>query len=127
VKDRDRLAAEWVLSIGGTASVDTSDSQGIPIDELGKLPDNPFVLTSVDLSLNPRVTDDDLTNLRGLEQLRTIDLQRTAITDRGLAILTDDGRQPLINLDDIQINDTTVTQTGLSYLADSKKLSVLNI
>ena len=114
----DRRAAEWVVSIGGTVLV-TDGQQNVKATEQSQLPDDPFVVTGVDLFSNPRVTDEGLTNLQGLSGLRSLVAWDTSISDAGLANLTDSGKQALPNLSVVHLQVTRIGDTGLSYLVGS--------
>jgi hypothetical protein len=56
---------------------------------------------------NPDVDDDTLENLKGMDQLRELDLNGTHITDKGLAIVT-----ALPNLQTLRIARTKITDNG---------------
>lgn len=123
----DRRGAAWVLSVGGSISIDTPDGTRLDIKELKDLPHGAFVVKKVSIQNRPQVMDDGLANLRGCSQLAAIYAYDTAITDQGLANLTDEGSQPLENLTSLFIARTKVSDTGLRYLADSKDLLYLDI
>ncbi len=125
--NQDRLAAEWVLSVGGNVGVDLPDGTRLEVKDQKELPDGPFALMNVSIQNLPQVTDDGLMNLRGCSQLASLYAYDTAITDQGLANLTDEGREPLPNLKNLFIARTAVTGEGLSYLAESKELTYLDI
>lgn len=123
----DRRAAEWVLSVGGRVSIDTADGTRVDVGDLSELPDSPFLVRTVNIQERSEVTDDGLINLRGCSQLGSLLAFDTAITDQGLANLTDEGRQPLEHLVSLFIARTRISDTGLQYLAGSKDLLYLDI
>jgi serine/threonine protein kinase/Leucine-rich repeat (LRR) protein len=114
----DRRAAEWVVSIGGTVHV-VSSQQAVTATTANELPQEPFFVDTVELAGNPQATDDGLKNLLGLSRLRSIAAWDTPISDAGLANLTDSGQQPLPNLQSLQLERTQITDTGLRHLVDS--------
>ena len=61
------------------------------------------------------VTDEDLRNLKGLSELRRIDLSGTRITDKGLAELL-----VFPNLTNVEVTNTQVTLDGLIEFWDQK-------
>lgn len=124
----DRRAAEWVLSIGGRLELrGVPSSAGFSIRNIQQLPDEPFQVSRVHVAQLSGVTDSGLNNLRGLQKLITLNAWDTAITDQGLANMTDDGRQPPPILGDLQISRTKVTETGLGYFRGSSHLDHLEI
>jgi hypothetical protein len=127
LQSSDRRAAEWVLSVGGNIVVATEAGPHLAVSARGPLPDGPFMLKKFHISACPQVTDDGLTNLRGCLQLDSINAWDTAITDLGLANLTNEGRQPLRNLQNLQIMRTAATDTGLRYFVGSQNINLLGI
>lgn len=123
----DRRAAEWVLSIGGNIGIDTHDGTRLQIEDGEDLPEGSFVLRNVSVQNLPQVTDDGLMNPCGCAQLASLYAYDTAITDQGLANLTDEGREPLLDLKNLFVARTAVTEKGLNYLAESKGLTYLDI
>jgi formylglycine-generating enzyme required for sulfatase activity/serine/threonine protein kinase/Leucine-rich repeat (LRR) protein len=154
--DRDRRAAEWVLSLGGAVSVHVN---GVDRDVRagGKLPTEAFELRRIDLSshlyggnpvVNRAVKDDDgLSHLAGLTNLVRIDLHNTTGANAGLAHLkaltslrelylfgcldVSDGGvahlKDLTNLRNLDLNATRVTDAGLVHLKGLTKLTYLNL
>lgn len=66
------------------------------------------------------ITDDDLPQLGNNRKLESLFLQRTRITDRGLAALAQ-----CSNLEEVDASDTLVTGLGLDALAGAKALRIL--
>jgi formylglycine-generating enzyme required for sulfatase activity len=153
--DRDRRAAEWVLSLGGAVSVHV---KGVDRDVRagGKLPTEAFELRRIDLSsnlpggnpaVNRALKDDGLSHLAGLTNLVRLDLHNTTVTDAGLAHLkgltnlselwlfgcagvSDAGLahlKDLTNLRNLDLNVPRVTDAGLVHLKGLKNLTSLNL
>ena len=120
----DRRAAEVVLKLGGAVWVG-SDFQQIP--DPADLPTAPFSVTKIDLSGKKNIEDKFFANLRGLVDLQILTLTETSITDRGLANLTDEGRQPLPALQRLYLGDTKISQGGLQFLSGSHDLTSLSL
>jgi Leucine-rich repeat (LRR) protein len=68
------------------------------------------------------IYDSDLTLLRGLSQLRSLDLSLTNISDDGLKILAG---FPL--LEELNLRNTDIGDAGLSHIAKLKELRVLKL
>lgn len=128
-KSPDRRAAEWVWAIGGGLHLKMASGASVKVkDKLPpQLPIEPFHVVAVDIGMLPSVTDEGLKNLRGLSHLTDFTAWNTAITDQGLANMTDEGRQPLRELRGVELQRTQVTNTGLRYLVGSEKLENLKI
>jgi Leucine-rich repeat (LRR) protein len=105
----DRKAAEWVLSIGGSVTI--NDGQDREIKAAKDLPAGPWTLRVVDLHDNPKVTDAGLKELARLKQLQWLHLYQTKVTDAGLKELA-----ALKNLHTLDLRDTKVTDAGLKEL-----------
>jgi hypothetical protein len=72
---------------------------------------------------NPDVTDSTLVYLKGMSQLRELDLSATQITDEGLAILAE-----LPNLKELRLKGTKITDEGFrKYLATKESLQKLDL
>ncbi|HET6327086.1 MAG TPA: protein kinase [Planctomycetaceae bacterium] len=144
IGDPDRRAALWVLSRGGSVTLDDGHSSG-PIDiQPGQtLPTGDFKLTKVGLEntnfnaadleqlgalanvqelilSGTQTTDTGLGHLRGLTRLTSLTLDRTQVTDVGLAHLV--GMTPLKTL---SLKHTSVTDVGLQHLEGLANLESL--
>ncbi len=72
---------------------------------------------------NPDVTDDVLESLRGLDRLKELDLNDTAITDAGLMVLKD-----LPALESLRLKNTKITDAGFrGALAEKESLKRLDL
>jgi hypothetical protein len=72
---------------------------------------------------NPNVTDETLNYIRGMNQLREMDLNDTNVTDEGLAILA-----ALPRLEELRLARTKITDEGFrKYLADKESLRKLDL
>lgn len=115
----DRRAAEGVLKLGGSVWVGSNVQQ---IVDPADLPTGHFVVTKIDLSEKKNIEDEFLSNFRGLADLQLLILSESSITDRGLANLTNEGRQPLPSLQRLHLDDTKISQDGLRFLSGSRGL-----
>jgi hypothetical protein len=72
---------------------------------------------------NPDVNDDTLNYVRGMNQLRELDLNDTKVTDEGLAVLAE-----LPRLEDLRLARTAITDEGFQkYLAAKESLRKLDL
>ncbi len=130
---RDRDAAEWVLSLNGRVIVETPQ-QRQTVTGSSMLPKSPFKLVLVDLQNNYKVkkrnlsyfqsvvNDDDLLHLNGLQHLTELNLAYSGITDKGLEHLTN-----LPNLAKLDLHFTQLKGLGLSHLTNLKNLEWLSL
>lgn len=131
-KDPDRVAAEWVLSVGGTVYV--SDPKLIPaniyqtfspthVQTRDQLPRTPFKLISAILEtrINPS-NEKGLAKLNGLKNLRLLGLMNTSMTDLGLETLKD-----LPELTQLNLQVTGITNAGLKSVARFRALEWLGL
>jgi len=72
---------------------------------------------------NPDVTDETLNYLRGMDQLRELDLNDTKVTDKGMAVLAE-----LPRLEDLRLARTAITDEGFQkHLAAKESLRKLDL
>lgn len=83
----DRIAAEWVVGIGGEVQVEEAGKR-LPVKSSEDLPAGEFHIVSVNLANNNRVTDEGLSALEGAKKLETLNLNGTSITSSGVARLS---------------------------------------
>src|SRR5439155_21191463 len=101
--DPNRSAAEWVLAIGGDViiAIDGQDPARIS-GKSGRLPAGAVRMTSVELVKNSQVTAAGLTQVRGLEQLTSLNLLGSTVNE-GLAIVG-----TLTSLTDLNLCDVSI-------------------
>ncbi len=137
----DRKAAEYVLSIGGTVSV---NGTGKVVKTAADLPREAFQLTWIDLAYT-KVTDEGLAHFKECENMKTIGLAHTLVSDAGLAHFKDcknlttiglSGKQVTdagliyfqnCKLTQLYLQDTQVSDAGLAHIKDLKNLEWLNL
>lgn len=72
---------------------------------------------------NTDVTDQTLQSIKGMQQLRELDLNNSQVTDAGLAVLAD-----LPNLRDLRLGRTKITDEGFrQHLLEKKSLMSLEL
>jgi hypothetical protein len=124
--DANRTAAEWVLAAGGKLTV-TCNGERFDVDRIGQLPSAPFLVQSIAWDIYPgdrntQVTDNDLSHLSDLTELRELDLWAADVSDAGIAAL-----MPLINLQRLQLSQTKITDQGLQQLEAMSQLKELGL
>ena len=119
VGDRDRRAAEWVLSIGGYVRVDHHPD---PIKSVADLPREPFRLTVAWFEGNQRLRDEGLAHLKGCKHLDRLGFTKTAVGDAGLAHL-----KGCRSLTTVLLDNTRAGDAGLAHISGCKGLKVLNL
>jgi Leucine-rich repeat (LRR) protein len=117
--DADRRAAEWVLSVGGVATI-RMEGQDQEIAPGKGLPAGRFQVLVVDLRDNKQVSDAGLAHLQGLANLHSLWLDGTRLSDAGLAHL-----EGLANLSGLSLTGTPVGDAGLAHVKGLKNLQVL--
>ncbi len=146
-RDSDRAAAEWLLSRGGQFGIsDATRYREISGEKGDKLPAGMFKLNNFKLTGPQFTTDADLARFRGLQNLSTLVIAETTVSDAGLehvaAVphlthvymdgmkITDTGLQHLggcKELTTIHFNKTAVTDAGLAHLTGLNKLTELRV
>ncbi len=111
----NREAAEWVLRLGGSVTIEDLKKVRHDIDQIAKLPRDPFYVVSINLTSKQGVNDQELARLEGLTRLEAVGVGGTPVTDA----LFDHLRR-LPNLRYVGVNWTGVTGKGLATLIDSK-------
>jgi serine/threonine protein kinase len=140
----DRVAAAYVLSIGGKVRVNGNSTD---IVSVGDLPATPFHLTSVNLLHNSKTTEVGLKSFVGTHHIRYLELSGAAnltraamesfrenrgLKDLGLAFLkfNNDGLESLRHFPELTVlwlNDTQVTDDGLAIVGQLSKLRLLGL
>lgn len=113
---QDRLAAEWVLKVGGLVTILDADSRK-PVTGNEGLPKYPFRVVEINLFDHDETTDDDLARFKDLLALENLRLKGTGITDAGLKHLAG-----LMKLKNLRLYHTSVTGTGFQHLTKLKQL-----
>jgi hypothetical protein len=154
----DRWAADWVLARRGAIECDMAGRQGWASSGhlhglgegrllvcVGGLPWGRFELLGFHVPAD-QLSDLGLANFKGCQNLRSLDLDSTAITDVGLANfrdcknlqhlrlvntrVTDSGLahfQQCKDLASLELNNTPITDAGLAYLRDCRNLRTLSL
>jgi hypothetical protein len=115
----DRRAAEWVLSIGGTAKV-RLQQQETEVQADKELPPGPFELVGVTLDDKSKVDEAGLARLKGLTSLTWIDVHDAPVGDDGLGQL-----KGLTQLTGLYLGGTRVSNAGVEQLKGLTNLSML--
>lgn len=113
----ESAAAAWVLSVGGNVSVVGRENPPVRIEDPEQLPVPPFHISAIDLVDQSEVTNDDLSLIRRLKQIRHLNLRGTSISDEGLRHLTN-----LVSLETLKLGETAITGTGFEYLSGLTRL-----
>lgn len=119
--DAHRQTAEWVLGIGGEIVVSLEEGQ-VSVSAVENLPDESFTLFSIRVPADSDSTDDQLAELRRLcegVKIRNLYLDKTAITDDGLANLTG------LSIIQLSLTDTQITNAGIEHVKKVRNLSAL--
>ncbi|MCE9563394.1 MAG: protein kinase [Planctomycetes bacterium] len=118
-KSPDRLAAEYVLGMGGTVQINRENRD---IKAVGELPKETFRLSGVNLENKKGTTDDGLANFENCKALTVLNLAKTGVSDAGLAHFKE-----CKNLTGINLNNTQVGDAGLEHFKDCKSLMFLHL
>jgi hypothetical protein len=119
--DTIRQVAEWVLSVGGHVQVRAND-QVQQVRHARNLPAGPFRLVRIELSQNKRVSDADLRQLGGLDNLLELTLKGTLVTDAGMIHLVGLGKLKVLTLSQTRVGDV-----GLQHLSALKTLEAIKL
>ncbi|MEK6258147.1 MAG: protein kinase [Planctomycetota bacterium] len=142
----EREAADWVLSLGGTVSLNDMDGTPLPLSN-GKLPDANFTLNTVELVEPPRFTNEGLSKLSACRRFTSLRFAQVAnLTDKGFShlkqvrvrdlfldgcpLLTDgvmDTVATLEGLESLSLQRIKVTDAGIAALASLKWLRTINV
>jgi hypothetical protein len=111
---KQKAAAEAIEKAGGLVMSEPT--------WLGTLLRDDSLVRVTRVSFPKSATDAELVHLRGLNQLRRLDLGFTKVTDAGLPHL-----QGLSRLRELRLNDTKVTDAGLAILQGLSELQELQL
>jgi WD40 repeat protein/Leucine-rich repeat (LRR) protein len=127
--DLDRRAAKRIFERGGEVGLGTATSKlkvgGTPvkpIKRLANLPAGPLSIVDVSFFKVRGPVDPDLPLIAHMSRLRRIDLDRTAITDAGVASLKD-----LKSLEILWLRGTKVSDAGLAHIAGLSNLTFISL
>ena len=108
-EERDRRAADWVLSVRGTLQVEFPDRSR---RDVTAVPAAAFEITRIGLrDTSSAVSDAELPRLRALMALEDLELRGSRVAGRGLAQLA-----ALANLKRLDLSNTPVDDAGLANL-----------
>ncbi|MFP6667834.1 MAG: protein kinase [Pirellulales bacterium] len=115
--------ANWVLAQRGNVTVRLPDGRELSgiVDPL-QLPKGEFTLTEIHLVDNPQIVDADLENVRGISQLKVLNISGSGVTDSGIVHIIG-----CTQLRDLDLSRTKVTDVGASLLARIQSLRQLYV
>jgi formylglycine-generating enzyme required for sulfatase activity/serine/threonine protein kinase len=117
--DPDRKAAEYVLSIGGSVSINDEGGER----DVATLPREAFRLTRIDFrGGNNQVSDAGLAVFKDCTNLTILNLEGTPVGDAGLAHF-----KKCMDLKLAWLGFTKLTDAGMAPFKDWKNLAVLNL
>ena len=119
--DPDSVAAEYVLSIGGTIGVKEIRVE-LPSETTDKVVRRAFELTSVDLTSNPLVSDAGLEHFQNCEHVTELKLSQTKVSNAGMVNFN-----AFQNLTVLELGDTAVGDEGLAHFQNCKNLRFLTL
>jgi serine/threonine protein kinase/Leucine-rich repeat (LRR) protein len=143
---RDRIAAEWVIGLGGTVRINALG--GRSISKVADLPENrDFRLEEIHLTNEGPVEDSDFGAIKDLGDLKLLNLLGTEVSETALAKMTGCERLqslavsgPTItpaalkaiterfpNLERLYVGDSAITGDALSHLTKLSKLKKLSL
>jgi Leucine-rich repeat (LRR) protein len=108
----------WAVGQGGIVHL---VGQTLEVKKLADLPSGDFEVEKIDLT-KTTVTDADLENLSVLPELQALSLHGTKISNEGMTHLT-----ALKNLKDLDLSNTNITDEGLKILAGIPSLEKLHL
>ncbi|MGE3317487.1 MAG: hypothetical protein AB7O26_20425, partial [Planctomycetaceae bacterium] len=111
-----KATANWVMQLGGSVRLPGKTQNVKSVDEL---PEEGYQIERVILN-ETKVKDDDLKQLAGLKNLRSLSLYRTDVTDSAV-----DHILPLSRLEELELSYTRVTDEGISKLRNMPRLQKL--
>ena len=121
--DPDRKAAEWAASIHGILCLDVVvDGKEIHVGAVNDLPKTPFELRALNVNRNPRVSDEGLAVLKGLQHLTFLQITNTRASDAVLPYIKDSKK-----LEKLWLYHTRVTDAGLPHLTGFSQLKDLSL
>ena len=119
--DPDRRAAVWILSVSGGVGFFV-DGKELGAASVAELPTKPFEIRSINLNRHPKVTDEGLTNLQGLQHLTRLQITNTQASDAALPYLKECKK-----LESLLLYATRVTDSGLINLYGLTELRFVTV
>jgi serine/threonine protein kinase/Leucine-rich repeat (LRR) protein len=121
-RNAHREAAEMVLKRGGSLNIQTIDrDRDVAVGRLAELPDEDFVVTSVQLANRKEFRSPDLKAFSGLTYLKVFGLAGTSIDNSGLKYISQ------IVCPSLDLSYTAITDRGLRELSNKSDLVTLQI
>ncbi|HEX4129631.1 MAG TPA: protein kinase [Pirellulales bacterium] len=123
-KSPEARAVEWVLDQGGNVLVRPEGStSSLRIVPGGHLPDKPATVISVAITDHAKLVDGRLEPLVALQQIESLDLHGSGLTDAGLAAIRGMGKLERLNLADLKgVTDAAIPR--LTALTSLKQLTI---
>ena len=112
--DADRIAAAYVLALGGQVRINDG--------AINNLPEEPFLLTYVYLRDNPRVRDQGLVLFQNCKHVKHLDLANTQVSDAGLLCFKNCN-----DMEHLDLYHTNVSDTGLAGFQGCMRLKYLDL
>ncbi len=121
--DVDRGASKWILRIGGKIQISLANGAKRSISSESELPNDPFTVTSINASQNPRFDGEGAREyLSGLNHLNSLVAYDSAIDDVGLESLCQHPSLQVLNL-----TETAITDAGIKGLKILPRLYELQV
>ncbi|MEQ1906122.1 MAG: protein kinase [Pirellulaceae bacterium] len=114
----DRRAAEWAIRANAPGISILADGVKVEIPKGGKLPDSPFTVIAINLSQCAGVTDEGIDRLKGLKDIRGLDIGYTSI--KRLDFLDE-----LLTLEHLVLSQTNIDDASLVHVKRLKNLRLL--
>jgi serine/threonine protein kinase/Leucine-rich repeat (LRR) protein len=115
--------ANWVLQQGGNVTAMLPDGRELSgIVNPIQLPKGKFSLTAIHIVDNPKIVDADLEQVRGLSQLKVLNVAGSSVTDAGIAHVIG-----CTQLRDLDLSRTKITNVGTSLIARIQSLRQLHV
>ncbi len=118
----NRVAARWVLQVGGRVSVQVAGQRPAAVRSLDELPAEPFQVRQIKLLKKQYITNASLAHLQGLTGLRSLFLNSTAVPGDGLKFLADSKE-----LEELSLCELPLAEDALKELQHFPNLQFLNL
>ncbi len=101
--------AKWVIGIGGSVKITTSENK---IEKLDRLPKGTWGITHIDLN-NKKYKAIDLQKISKLKNLKHLGLHSSPLSDKSLSYITG-----LKSLKELELSNTQISDKGLLVIAE---------